>query len=223
MQPRVVSMVKTISLLLLDDHGLFREGLGRLLQDQSDMEVLGDYSSVELALEALSKQPDLVLLDFDLGETDGLAFLRQCNEKGFQGKVLVVTAGMSRADTLSMLQAGAAGVFLKHNSPPDLIRAIRSISAGQAWIDAETLAALTSGAVPREPAANPAQFSVREKAVLQGILQGQSNKEIAASLSISEGYVKAVLQQLFLKAGVRTRSQLVRIILESPAKYDYGA
>ncbi len=206
-----------IRLLLLDDHTLFREGLSRLLAEEPDLLVAAQCGSSEQALRALAAgpPPDLILLDFDLGEENGFHFLNQARARGFTGKVLLVTAGMSPGDQVRALEAGASGLFLKHAPPTELVRAIRAAMRGEALLSAAAVALLLETARAEEARrAPPFQLSPRERAVLRGVFAGLANKEIAAQLEISEGYVKAVLQQLFGKTGVRTRAQLVRIALE---------
>ncbi len=207
----------TTRILLLDDHVLFREGLSRLLAEEPGFTVAAQCSSSEEALQALAANahPDVILLDFDLGEQTGFAFLERARSAGYRGRILMVTAGMSPSHTVSALEAGASGLFLKHAPPGELGDAIRAVMRGEALLSASALAGLLEAA-RREEARRPTalRLSERERAVLRGVFGGLANKEIAAKLGISEGYVKAVLQQLFGKTGVRTRAQLVRIALE---------
>ena len=199
----------------MDDHTLFREGLSRLLEAESGLELVGSASSIEEALEALEEtQVDVVLLDFDLGEKSGLQFFRIFQERKLQGRVLMVTAGMSDADTLRALKEGVAGIFLKMNPPADLITAIYRVARGETWMDAGSLNALMGSNAAAVDAPSLPSLNPREQAVLKDVFEGLTNKEIAAHLEISESYVKAVLQQLFAKTGVRSRSQLVRVALE---------
>lgn len=200
----------------MDDHGLFRESLSRLLQAEPDLEIVGNCSNVAEALASLDREHvDLVLLDFDLGEQEGSLFLDTAKSKGFDGRVLMVTAGMSDAGTLRALESGASGIFLKHSPPAQLIGAIYKVMAGEMWLDPKAVRSLVAGASGRTEEHRTSQpLTERERAVLKGVFEGHTNKEIAAGLEISEGSVKAVMQQLFDKTGVRTRSQLVRIALE---------
>ncbi len=127
----------------------------------------------------------------------------------------MVTAGMSPSDTVRALEAGAAGLFLKQAPPTELVSAIHKVMRGEALLSSSGLARLLAEARGEEARRAPAlALSARERAVLRGVFAGLANKEIAAGLELSEGYVKAVLQQLFGKTGVRTRAQLVRIALE---------
>jgi len=204
-----------IRLILVDDHTLFREGLARLLESETGLQLIGHFSSAAEALAAIAvNSVDVVLLDFDLGETQGLHFLREARGRGFKGSVLMVTAGMSDADALQVMQNGASGIFLKHNAPNSLIEAIRRVAAGERWLDAAGLDSLIGAASNTSKPPASASLNKREREVLKGVFEGMTNKEIGAELDISESYVKAVLQQLFGKTGVRTRSQLVRVALE---------
>jgi DNA-binding NarL/FixJ family response regulator len=204
-----------INLILVDDHTLFREGLARLLEAERGLQLVGHFSSSQEALAAVDLSSiDVVLLDFDLGEAQGLHFLHEAAVMGFAGKVLMVTAGVSRADALALLQRGVSGIFLKHNAPNILIDAIHRVAAGEPWLDSTSLDTLVGAASGKSKPQPSASLSKREREVLKGVFEGMSNKEIGAHLDISESYVKAVLQQLFAKTGVRTRSQLVRVALE---------
>jgi DNA-binding NarL/FixJ family response regulator len=203
-----------IRILLLDDHALFREGLSRLIESEPDFEMAGCCASVDEAVGIFRRKPiDLVLLDFDLGKEDGFVFFPSARQAGFRGRVLMVTAGMTDAECVRALGLGVSGIFLKHSSPVRLAEAIRRVMAGETWLDQSSVQALVEAA-KRLEGARPRPFTERETEVLQGVLEGLTNKEIGARLGISESSVKAALQQLFEKTGVRTRSQLVRIALE---------
>jgi two-component system nitrate/nitrite response regulator NarL len=203
-----------VRLLLLDDHTLFRESLSRLLDAEPDFEMVAHCATIEQALEALETGPiDLVLLDYDLGEARAPDFLSRMRALRYSPRVLIVTAGMAPAEAAQILNQGASGIFLKHSSPAVLADAIRKVHAGETWIDQRSLKDVVQlAAQPEQP---PRQsFTARERDVLRGVFEGLSNKEIGVRLGISESSVKAAIQQLFEKAGVRTRSQLVRIALE---------
>jgi DNA-binding NarL/FixJ family response regulator len=209
-------MNPVIRILLVDDHGLFRESLSRLLQAEPDLQIVTACGSIEEGLKLLrNEEIDLVLLDYDLGHESGTAFLTGAQRLEFTGKVLMVTAGMSDAGTLRAMEDGAAGIFLKHSPPSQLVEAIHNVMKGEVWLDSKAVRALVAGAHGRSGERTPSgELSARERSVLRSVFEGLTNKEIAAKMHISESSVKAALQQLFEKTGVRTRSQLVRIALE---------
>jgi DNA-binding NarL/FixJ family response regulator len=213
-------MAQEIRILLVDDHSLFRDSLSRLLQTEPGFHIVGTCASISETLAiAAREQPDIILLDYDLGEEQGTAALEEIRKSGFHGRILMVTAGMSDAATVRVLESGSEGIFLKHSSPAQLVEAIRKLVAGEPWLDPRAMRSLIAGATGRSEEQRTSQvLTPRERYVLQGVFEGLTNKEIAAQLQISEGSVKAVLQQLFDKTGVRTRAQLVRIALERRAQ-----
>jgi DNA-binding NarL/FixJ family response regulator len=207
--------MQPIRLLLLDDHILFRESLSRLLASEPDFEMAGQSGASAEALDMLMRKPvDVVLLDFDLGEEHGSQFIAAARRAGYTGKILMVTAGMNAAESSTALRMGASGIFLKHNSPGTLAKAIRLVAAGEMWVDQRVIQLMADGVQDREEQSVRKLLTERERQVLRGIFEGLTNKEIASRIGVSEGAVKATLQQLFQKTRVRTRSQLVRIALE---------
>jgi len=205
-----------IRIAMVDDHGLFRESLGRLLESKPEFRIVGRCATSADAIDLLSRIPtDVVLLDYDLGDETALPLLRDLRNRSRDLRVLMVTAGMSDDVTLQVMEAGASGIFLKHDDPDHLVRAIEHVHAGEAWLDEKTLKVLLSRRQSRnESSERTRPLTSRQSAVLRGILDGQTNKEIAWQLNTSETSVKAAIQELFHKAGVRTRSQLVRIAIE---------
>ncbi len=207
--------MQTIRLLLLDDHILFREGLSRLLVSEPDFETVAQCGAPAEALDILSRSVvDIVLLDFDLEDDTGTRFIRAARAAGYRGKILMVTAGMSGLDVALAWKLGISGIFLKHNSPATLLEAIRTVAAGGVWTDQKAVPPASPHAPAQPRADHGAHLTPREQQVLRSVLEGMTNKEIAYQVGVSLSSVKATLQHLFEKAGVRTRSQLVRIALE---------
>jgi DNA-binding NarL/FixJ family response regulator len=211
-------MDRRVRILIVDDHTLFREGLSRLLQADANFVVAGICASVREALIATQRGPiDVVLLDYDLNEEIGVRFLAESKKRNFTGRVLMVTSGMSDTVILRAIDEGAAGIFLKNSPLTELIQAIGRVTRGEVWIDPGVAKALITMAHQPNEANMRDILSDREQEVLRGVFEGLSNKEIGQRLKISEGSVKATLQQLFARTGVRTRSQLVRIAVEKHA------
>jgi DNA-binding NarL/FixJ family response regulator len=203
-----------LRLLLLDDHVLFREGLRRLLVTEPDVETVAECGTAAEAADVLSRTAvDVVLVDFDLGDETGTRFITHANKTGYKGKFLMVTAGMTPVDVAVARNLGVSGIFPKHNSPATLLEAIRHVARGGEWLD--------SRAVPSEPIGSDkfvlqvkTQLTQRELQVLRSVFEGLTNKEIAHKIGVSQSSVKATLQRLFEKTGVRTRAQLVRVAIE---------
>ena len=206
--------MQPIRLLLLDDHILFREGLSRLLVSEPDFETVAQCGTPAEALEILSRSAvDLVLLDFDLEDDTGTRFISASRAAGYRGKILMVTAGMNRLDSSHAWESGISGIFLKHSSPGTLLKAIRTVAEGGVWIDqrASPPAAPVGHDVGEKGASG---LTPREQQVLRGVFEGLTNKEIAHQIGVSLSSVKATLQMLFEKNGVRTRGRLVRVAIE---------
>ena len=207
--------MRRIRLLLVDDHPLFREGLARLLASDPDFEIVAQCSTSMEALRLLSRSEiDIVLLDFDLGNEQGNPFISSARQSGYKGKILIVTAGMTAAESSAALKLGVSGIVLKHSSPGTLTNAIRLAAKGGTWVDQKVILQMADRFRRGDPQSLPQTLTEREDQVLRGVFEGLANKEIAAKIGVSESSVKATLQQLFYKTGVRTRSQLVRIALE---------
>ncbi len=201
-----------VRIFVVDDHALFREGSLRLLDTDETLQVVGSADSVATALEQLQQTPtDVLILDYDLGSGTALDVVRALHARGFQGRSIVVTAGLPDRDAMELIRLGVCGIFHKKNLPEELRRSIREVAAGKVLIDQSYLQMLMESVSTLQSA--PVQLTERDRKVLRMLLEGKSNKEIAHP-TWPESAAKASLQQLFAKTGVRTRSQLVRVALE---------
>jgi two-component system, NarL family, nitrate/nitrite response regulator NarL len=206
--------LQTVNLFLVDDHGMFREGLARILEKEPDLRVVGQAESAAAALDQLpSSRANLILLDVDLGPERALDFVLGARRLNFEGRILVLTAGLSGPEAVQLVQAGVAGILHKHHSTSVLCDTIRQVASGEVCLEKDYLPHLFR-TVDRTRGPLQPRLTERDKTVLRFIFQGLTNKEIAARLDISEGAVKASLRQLFEKLKVRTRAQLVKIALE---------
>jgi two-component system nitrate/nitrite response regulator NarL len=202
---------RTIHALLVDDHALFRESVSKVLSAEPELTV-DHCASIREALELLSRKAyDIVLLDHDLGPERASQFLPAARQIGFEGRVLIVTAWVSEMEARRLLRQGVSGIFVKHGQLSELVEGIRTVTSGGTWLDKTFASMEDDAAAAPQP---PPVFNERQRKVLRFVLEGLSNKEIAWQLQISESYVKAILQSLFQKTGVRTRGQLVRVAVE---------
>jgi two-component system nitrate/nitrite response regulator NarL len=203
-----------INLFLVDDHAMFREGLAQVLEKEPGFQIVGQCASAAEALAQLPRsRATMVLLDVDLGPERAVDFVLEARKKGFEGQILVVTAGVSGQEAVQLVQAGVAGILHKQHSTEELCHAIRQVAAGEVCLEKNYLAALFRS-VDRTQEHNRPRLTDRERAMLRFILQGLTNKDIGARLHISEGAVKFSLRKLCEKVGVRTRTQVVKVALE---------
>lgn len=211
-EPASTAAPSPITLFVVDDHALFREGLLRLLDSDPRLQVIGSAASADDALERLPRTGvDVLILDYDLGDQTALPLVRQLRDAAYDGRILLVTAGLPNQDALELVRLGISGIVRKQHSPEELHRSIVEVAGGKVFIEQQYLQTLITSAT--EPPSR-ARLTPRERDVMRLLLEGRSNKEIGAELRVSESSVKASLQQLFAKTGVRTRSQLVRVALE---------
>jgi DNA-binding NarL/FixJ family response regulator len=206
-----------IRLVLLDDHLLFREGLVRLLASEPGFELVADCGAPSEALEALNGATvDVVLVNLRLANIrhkNGDGFISAARRAGYPGNFLIVTSDIDAAASALAIKRGASGVFSESKSSTRLIQAIRMVADGEVWID-QSVMRLMADRYPQHEVGQWSGLTEREGAVLQGVLEGLTNKRIGNRLAASESAIKATIQQLFSKTGVRTRSQLVRAALE---------
>ncbi|HWB87443.1 MAG TPA: response regulator transcription factor [Bryobacteraceae bacterium] len=209
----VLSHKKSLHLILVEDHEMVREGLARILEKEPDLKVVGQCSSSAEALALLQSSVDMVLIDVDLGEERALSFVEAARKQDFEGMILVVTAGISGAEAVRLLQAGVSGIVHKRHTGKALCEAIRKVAAGQPYLEEKYLPSLIRSVDRSRPPVIP-KLTERDRALLRHILAGLTNREIGAKLQISEGAVKASLRLLFEKVNVKSRTQLVRVALE---------
>jgi two-component system NarL family response regulator len=190
-----------IRVLLADDHLAVRVGLSTILNDQDDMEVVAEAGNGAAAVEQYAeKRPDVVLLDLRMPGMGGLEALQQLHARFGKSRVLVLTTLDREEDIYRALEAGAKGYLLKDMRKEDLIEAIRTVHAGGSWISPIASSRLAQRVVHQS-------LTEREMAILQLIVGGRTNKEIASALSISEDTVKWHMKSLFTKLEVNDRTQ----------------
>jgi DNA-binding NarL/FixJ family response regulator len=188
-----------ISVLIVDDHPVVRQGLRALLEVQDDMTVAGEAGDGPTAISlAESLRPDIVLLDLKLPGMDGVAVLRPLRAAGL--RVLVLTSATEPSAAAAAVRAGAAGVVYKDIDPAALVRAIRSVHDGNVLLAPEAIGSLVRGS-------RADTLTAREREVLAGIADGKSNREIARLLRVSEKTVKAHVSAVLAKLGVQDRTQ----------------
>ncbi|WP_367129115.1 response regulator [Saccharothrix sp. HUAS TT1] len=195
-----------ISLLIVDDHPVVRDGLRGMFGADPRFEVLGEAGDGAEAVSTAERlRPDVILMDLRMPGTDGVAAIRALAERGVPSRVLVLTTYDTDSHVLSAIEAGATGYLLKDAPREELVRAVEAAALGQAVLS-PTVATRLLGQV-RNPA--PAPLSQRELEVLELIAGGSTNREAAKRLFISETTVKTHLLHVYAKLGVNDRAAAV--------------
>jgi NarL family two-component system response regulator LiaR len=202
-----------IHILLCDDHPVVRDGLSAILSTQADFEVVGEASNgMEAVQKAVALKPDVILLDLEMPELDGVEALKQIRAACPTARAIVFTAFDTDERIVSAVQAGAHGYLLKGVPRDELFKAIRVVSEGGSLLQPIIASKLLNHVRTRHDDASEAEpLTEREKEVLGLLAQGKSNKEIAASLVISERTVKFHVSSIMGKLGAGNRTEAVSI------------
>lgn len=204
-----------IKLLLVDDHEVVRTGLSMLLENQPDMEIVGEASTgLEAVQLAGELKPDVVVMDITLPDISGIETTRRVKERYPEIAVVALTIHDDQQYFFEMLQAGASGYVPKRAAPDDLLVAIRAAKAGEIYLFPSLAKALVTDYVSRS-ISEPESYSLevltpREREVLEMLAKGYSNEEIANQFSISRHTVARHRENLMRKLELHSRSELVK-------------
>lgn len=208
---------RSITILIADDHPIFRDGLRKLLATEKDFEVVGEAKDGEETLEMVrEKEPDILLLDLRMPGRDGLSVLQRLKHVAARTKVIVLTASEDKSEFIQAMKHGCSGIVLKQTATEWLYKSIRKVQGGEIWLDSRTTAAVmrqfaSPPKLPVEPERGQQErspLSKREREIVTLVAQGFKNKEIAERIFISEQTVKNHLHNIFDKLGVSDRLEL---------------
>ncbi|KKD03693.1 response regulator [Streptomyces sp. WM6386] len=204
-------MTRDISLLIVDDHPVVRDGLRGMFENAPGFTVLGEASNgVEALSKAAALDPDVILMDLRMPGGGGVDAIRELTRRSARAKVLVLTTYDTDSDTLPAIEAGATGYLLKDAPRDELFTAVRAAADGRTVLSPAVASRLVSAV--RAPGKEP--LSAREREVLALVARGTSNREIARELFISEATVKTHLTHLYAKLAVKDRAAAVATAYE---------
>ncbi|MCA9510456.1 MAG: response regulator transcription factor [Myxococcota bacterium] len=206
------------TIVVADDHKIVREGLVKLLESRGDLEVVGEASDGEEAVNmVLEKQPDVVLMDIWMPRLSGIDATRRIGKRGSEAKVLVLSMHESRSYVEEVLRAGAAGYVVKSSATSDLLQAIDAVNTGQSYLS-PSITQQVVDAIANPDSSAPSGVSMltdREREVLQLIAEGLSSKEIAGVLGVSLKTVDSHRSNLMEKLDIHKVSGLVRFAIRA--------
>ncbi len=205
-----------IRVLLVDDHAILREGLRALLSCFDDVRVVGDAANGAIALQRVQElEPDVVIMDIAMPVMDGFESTRLLREQYPQVQVLILTQYEDKEYVLPLLQEGAAGFVLKQAMGTDLINAIRTVAKGETFLyPSIATMAMAELRHPSKEQTPESTLTPREREILQHIVDGQTNQQIAGALSLSIKTVEWHRTNLMSKLGVHSVADLVRYALQ---------
>lgn len=202
-----------IRILLCDDHAMFRQGLKSILETEDGFRVIGEAATGREAVRyALQTKPDVILMDIQMPELDGVAASKAILAEEPYAKVIILT--MYRQDTyvFEAIKVGAQGYMLKDSNANDLIEAIQKVASGETLLNAEMAATILDEfkkvkQLPQHPEHKLSDLTEREADILRLLAQGASNQEIAEALQVSEKTVRNRLSEIFSKLRLNNRTQ----------------
>ncbi|MEW5354693.1 MULTISPECIES: response regulator transcription factor [unclassified Streptomyces] len=200
----------TVSLLIVDDHPVVRDGLRGMFESAPGFTVLAEAANgVEAVEKAAALDPDVILMDLRMPGGAGVDAIRELTRRGARARVLVLTTYDTDSDTLPAIEAGATGYLLKDAPRDELFTAVRAAAEGRTVLSPAVASRLVCAV--RAPARGNEPLSAREREVLVLVARGASNREIARELFISEATVKTHLTHLYAKLGVNDRAAAVAV------------
>ncbi len=204
----------TIRLLLVDDHAVVRSGLRMLLENERDVEIVGEASSASEAMESAMKlKPNVILMDIGLPDLSGIDATREIKKRVNDVSVVALTIHEDEEYFFKMLEAGASGYVPKRAAPEELITAIRAAAAGQVYLYPSLAKLLVRDFLDGGRASGEqtsSDLTDREQEVLTYLAEGANNSEIAASLVISPKTVARHRENIMRKLNLHSRAELVR-------------
>lgn len=200
-------------LLLCDDHAMFRQGLKSILETEPGFRVIGEAATGREAVRhALETQPDVILMDIQMPELDGVAATKAILSEWTEAKVIILTMYRQDKYVFEAIKVGARGYMLKDADADDLIGSIRAVAAGETLLDAEMAASILDefhklGQLAENEEHRLSGLTSREEDILRHLARGSSNQAIAASLGVSEKTVRNRLSEIFSKLRLNNRTQ----------------
>jgi two-component system, NarL family, response regulator LiaR len=204
-----------IRVLVADDHPVVREGLVAMLRTQPDFEIVGEAATGREVLDLVARRdPDVLLLDLEMPDVDGVSVLRQLRESSSRTRAIVFTVFDTDDRIIAAVEAGAAGYLLKGVPRSEIFAAVRAVHAGGSLLEPVVASKVLRhvrdvGSRAGDAERSGPALTARERSVLELIARGRSNKQIAAALAITERTVKFHVSSIFAKLGAGNRADAV--------------
>lgn len=204
----------SIKILLADDHEIVRYGLRCLIEEQPDMEVVGDVENGRMAIDLAQRlKPNVVIMDISMPDMNGFEATRRIRRKVPETKIIVLSMHHKRQFVVDMLKAGVSGYILKTKVHDDLIRAIKAAAANEAYLSSSITGIVACDYVSNLSTSDQSPFAVltpREREVLQLISEGKSTKESALHLKVSVKTIESTRRQIMHKLNIHNVADLTK-------------
>ena len=213
----------TLKILIVDDHDIVRKGLAMLVSRQEDLSVVAEAGTVAEAVEkARESSPDVVVMDIRLPDGSGIEACRDIRDENGDVKVLMLTSYSDEEAVMGSIMAGASGYLLKEIRSQEIVDAIRKVSSGQSLLDPTVTASVLDRVRRGKEEDVLAQLTEQEQKILELIANGQTNREIAGQINLSDKTVKNYVSNILGKLEVSRRSQAAAFLSERHARRDFN-
>ena len=213
----------TLKILIVDDHDIVRKGLAMLVSRQEDLSVVAEAGTVAEAVEkARESSPDVVVMDIRLPDGSGIEACRDIRDENGDVKVLMLTSYSDEEAVMGSIMAGASGYLLKEIRSQEIVDAIRKVSSGQSLLDPTVTASVLDRVRRGKEEDVLAQLTEQEQKILELIANGQTNREIAGQINLSDKTVKNYVSNILGKLEVSMRSQAAAFLAERHARRDFN-
>ena len=211
-----------LKILIVDDHDIVRKGLAMLVSRQEDLTVVAEAGTVAEAVEKARKTvPDVVVMDIRLPDGTGIEACREIRDENFDVKVLMLTSYSNEEAVMGSIMAGASGYLLKKIRSQEIVDAIRRVGSGQSLLDPSVTASVLERVRRGKEEDVLAQLTDQEKKILELIADGQTNREIAGQINLSDKTVKNYVSNILGKLEVSRRSQAAAFLAERRGRREY--
>lgn len=210
--------MKKIKLLIVDDHKIIRDGIKLMLDDDANIEIIGEADSGAKALEFFNKfstQINLVLLDINMPDMGGIELTKEIINKDNNAKILVLTMHAEDNYIQNMLNAGALGYVLKESGQEELLTAIRSVAEGKKYFSNEVSVVMINSLMDKKNGSNDKELSEREKDVLKLIAIGKTNKEAGDILFLSSRTIETHRRKIMTKLELNNTAEIVQYAIKN--------
>lgn len=212
-----------LTILIVDDHDIVRKGLAMLVSRQEDLSVVAEAGTVAEAVEkARESVPDVVVMDIRLPDGSGIEACRDIRDENGDVKVLMLTSHSDEEAVMGSIMAGASGYLLKEIRSQEIVDAIRKVGSGQSLLDPTVTASVLDRVRRGKEEDVLAQLTDQEQKILELIADGQTNREIAGQIDLSDKTVKNYVSNILGKLEVSRRSQAVAFLAERRGRRDYN-
>ena len=213
-----------LKILIVDDHDIVRKGLAMLVSRQEDLTVVAEAGTVAEAVEkARETVPDVVVMDIRLPDGTGIEACREIRDENFDVKVLMLTSYSDEEAVMGSIMAGASGYLLKEIRSQEIVDAIRRVGSGQSLLDPSVTASVLERVRRGKEEDVLAQLTDQEKKILELIADGQTNREIAGQINLSDKTVKNYVSNILGKLEISRRSQAAAVLAERRGRREYDS